>query len=325
LSLKSYTAGTLTAEALAHDSPAGQYFIRTLPSTPSQTPGSQEHKIHWWTSQVLAEPLLCKLELNPGYPYWMRIPNLLKLRHRDLETNIVTDFDWREWSPKDLDGLVRSLFLLSVVKSSNPMEFSRTYQAGWTESDYITGGPLNLQDNMRVSIQNGRLKERCVNLYRNCLIISRWKGTDLIPVERIERSDLLQVSIHWSDVERHFGTLRIFWRRYRGEVITDAVLVPAGPVHPSTLTIWAAFLALMASRAISGPLHLMKNPILPHLSWSDCCYLKNIRGLQPLFGLLPLIKSKELDPYDVKSVVFHLINLGRSLPQPGMTASPTPQ
>jgi hypothetical protein len=323
LSLKSYTAGTLSAEGLAHDSSAGQHFVRTLPSTPSQTPNSQEHKVHSWTSQVLALQYGL-LGLTPNYSYWTTIPNLLELRHRDLETDSVTDFDWREWSPEDLDGLARSIVLLSNVKSSSPVEFSRAYQAGWTEDDYIEAGPLNLQDNMRVSIQNGRLKERCVNLYRNCLIISRWKGTDLIPVERIEESDLLQVNIHWSEVERHFGTLQIFWRGYRGEVMTDAVLAPAGPVHPSTLTIWAAFLASMASQAFSGPFQGMKDPILPHLSSSDCCYLKNIRGLQPLFGLLPLIKSKELDPYDAKSVVFHLINLGRSLPQPTMTATPTP-
>jgi hypothetical protein len=93
--------------------------------------------------------------------------------------------------------------------------------------------------------------------------------------------------------------------------MADAVFMPAGPVHPSTLIIWAAFLASRDPRAkFTGTMYNLEVPFIPDL---DRKYIGEIQTLQHLFRLLPLIKSKELDPDDAKSIVVHLVQLGRSL------------
>jgi hypothetical protein len=249
----------------------------------------------------------------PGYPNHLRLPNLRHLQCRDLETDHVTDFEPVEFSLVNLDGFVRVLVYWAEMRRQLrrqlrllPDSVSQNLPTTHDHKEEL----LYLQDNMRVSFQNGRLKERTVLCYQDHVVISRWKGSTLITVQRMEHSDLLQVNLHWTDGGKQFGVLRVFWKSMSGEGMTDAVF---SPTDSARLTLWAAFLASAASKLpVAGS---FESPHVLFISLFGFPYLEHIRDLQQLLGLLPLIKSKELDPYNDTSMSFHLIQLGRILSQ----------
>jgi hypothetical protein len=283
-----------------------EYLVRVTPGNPLKAENVfLEKETSFPTSQIVAESWTYTM---PGYSGLPRIPNLLNLQHRYVESSTVADFTLRDWTLADLNRLTRVIIHLATMRRNYDLGSGKTN--GWTIDDYNKAGLLWLRDDMwvRNGISRKRGKWRQVSLYQNFLIICRWKGPTLIVVQKIPTLDFLQVNFEPCNSERSHGNLLVFWKGRTGEGVTGATLCSSDPI---TLTIWAAFLASAASKLpVVGSFEV---PNVPCYSVFSFLYLEHIRDFQQLSRLLPLIKSKELDPYDGNSLNFHLMQLGRSL------------
>jgi hypothetical protein len=273
------------------------------------------------TSQIVVDSWSCSI---PGHLGLLRLPNLLNLRHRYIESGTFADFTLRDWTLTELNQVIRVITHLVAARRQflHSLESKNNHQVDSIGDDETEAGLLLLQDEMgvRIGVTNtdrqrkevgvARMKHRQVKLYQNFLVIGRWNGLSLIIVHKVPVSDLLQVNFEPGNIERSFGRLLVFWKDESGEGTNCALLWLSGP---ATLTIWAAFLASAASKLpVAG---LSEVPNVPSISVFDFPYLEHVRELQQLLGLLPLIKSKELDPYNGISMNLHLIKLGRRLSQ----------
>jgi hypothetical protein len=262
-------------------------------------------------SQVVVECWACRI---PGVSGLLKLPKLLNLQNRHIESGTFADFSLTDWTLTELNKLIRVATYLIFVRRQylHSLQPRNTYQVDSIGDEDAETGLLWLRDDMRVGvgITKTRLKKMQVRLYQNFLIIGRWKGPSLVIVHKVRMSDLLQINFEPPYYKRIFGGLFVFWKTQPGKGATCATLCSSDPL---TLTIWAAFLASAASKLpVTRSFQL---PNLPSISVFDFPYLEYVRELQQLFGLLPLIRSKELDPYDGNSMNFHLIQLGRSLSQ----------
>jgi hypothetical protein len=268
-------------------------------------------KVGFDRSQVVVDCWTCRI---PGVSGLLKLPNLLNLQYRHIESGTFADFSLTDWTLTELNSLILVAIYLIFVRRQylHGLQSRNTYEVDSIGDDDAETGLLWLRDDMRVQvgITKTRIKKMQVRLHQNFLIISRWKGPSLVIVHKVRISDLLQVNFEPPEYGRTFGILFVFWKAQPGKGATCATLRLSDPL---TLTIWAAFLASAASN-----LPVMRSfqlPNLPSISVFDFPYLEHVRELQQLFGLLPLIRSKELDPYNSISIDLHLIQLGRRLSQ----------
>jgi hypothetical protein len=270
-------------------------------------------KVVFNISQVVVECWDCRVPSVSSLRL-LKLPKLLNLQHRYIESETFDDFSLTDWTLTELNKLIRVATYLIVVRRRylHGRQSRNKYEVDSIGDENTETGLLWLRDDMRVQvgITKTRMKKMQVRLHQNFLIIGRRKGPSLVIVHKVRTSDLLQVNFKSPVYDRTFGTLFVFWKTQSGKGATCAILCLSDPL---TLTIWAAFLASAASKLpVTRSFQL---PNLPPISVFDFPYLEHVRELQQLFGLLPLIRSKELDPYDGNSMNFHLIQLGRRLSQ----------
>jgi hypothetical protein len=273
------------------------------------------------TSQVVVECWACRI---PGVSGSLKLPKLLNLQHRYIESGTFAEFSLTDWTLTELNKLIRVATYLIFVRRQylHSLQSRNTYQVDSIGDEDAGTGILWLRDEMRVEVgittigmqqrqvRLARMKTRQVKLYQNFLVICRRKGLSLIIVHKVPVSDLLQVNFEPGNIKRSYGRLFVFWKGESGEGTNCALLWLS---DPATLTIWAAFLASAASKIpVAGSFEV---PNVPSISVFDFPYLEHVRELQQLLGLLPLIKSKALDPYNGISMNIHLIQLGRRLSQ----------
>jgi hypothetical protein len=214
-----------------------------------------------------------------------------------------------------MNKLIRVATYLIFVRRQylHGLQSRKKYQVDSIGDEDAEAGFFWLRDDMRCQVATTnitRTKKMHVRLYQHFLIIGRWKGPSLVIVHKVSVSDLLQVNFGPPSYDRIYGSLFVFWKTQPGKGATCATLCSSDLL---TLTIWASFLASAASKLpVTRAFQL---PNLESISVFDLPYLEHVGELQQLFGLLPLIRSKELDPYDSNSMNFHLIQLGRSLSQ----------
>jgi hypothetical protein len=78
-------------------------------------------------------------------------------------------------------------------------------------------GILILRDQARVSLGFGRMKEKSLFLFQNCLVFATSKSLEQVIVHQVPSSDLLEVRYRAEDPRKGSGVLTIYWREVQSK------------------------------------------------------------------------------------------------------------
>jgi hypothetical protein len=198
----------------------------------------------------------------------LRVPNVVTLRLREIGKPVLERFAKGETrASKNLDRVCHLIMHLAMVRRINK-RFADIFAEPGTTENVPAAGILLFSDELRVSIDYARIKQKTVCLFENCLVFARQKGHELIMVRRVFLSDLLQVRYRVEHPGKGSGSLTIYWSEHQpsNERKVSGARVFFNDLD--VLKIWAAFLAINTSTepalGIFVPMdyHAWKWPIL---------------------------------------------------------------
>jgi len=235
----------------------------------------------------------------------IQVPSIETLQLRDISKSNFECFDEGGYSLKDLDEVSRMLIHLALSRRRKSLfaDIFREIDAG---EENAAVGILLLRDKARVSIGFGRIKEKNLFLFEKCLVFARSKSLELVIVQRIFLSNLLQVRYRSEDPRQGNGILTVYWRegQSKGQKVFGAEIFFD---NMSVLKIWAAFLTINASTEAAAAANYR---VIPTHSWlKGMNLLPRIPKLQEVLSLLSAMKSGFLDPDDSEFVLRYLREL----------------
>jgi len=279
------------------------YIIRISKRELSESPVVAD-EIHFGTDPnkiVTAESFNWHVE---QLSWQIQVPSIETLQLRDISKSNFECFDEGGYSLKDLDEVSRMLIHLALSRRRKSLfaDIFREIDAG---EENAAVGILLLRDKARVSIGFGRIKEKNLFLFEKCLVFARSKSLELVIVQRISLSNLLQVRYRSEDPRQGNGILTVYWRegQSKGQKVFGAEIFFD---NMSVLKIWAAFLTINASTEAAAANYR----VIPTHSWlKDMNFFHRIPKLQEVLSLLSAMKSGVLDPDDSESELHYLMEL----------------
>jgi len=168
------------------------------------------------------------------------------LRLQEIGKPVLERFAEGERTSKNLDRACDVIMHLAIVDRINK-RFTDMFAEPGTPENVPAAGILLFSDELRVSIDYARIKQKTVCLFENCLVFARQKGHELIMVRRVFLSDLLQVRYRVEHPGKGSGFLSIYWREHQPS--NERKVFAARMVFDNLdeLKIWAAFLAINTS------------------------------------------------------------------------------
>jgi hypothetical protein len=176
----------------------------------------------------------------------LRVPNVVTLRLREIGKPVLERFAEGQCTSKNLDRICHVIMKLAISTRMNK-RFADIFAEPGIPENVAAAGILLFSDELRVSIEYARIKEKTVCLFDNCLVFARKKGHELIVVHRVFLSDLLQVRYRFEHPGKGSGFLTIYWREHRpfNERKVSGARMFFNDLD--VLKIWAAFLAINTS------------------------------------------------------------------------------
>jgi hypothetical protein len=203
------------------------------------------YKVHFDTDPnkiVTAEHWIWK----GNWPRQFRVPNIMTLRLQEIGQSGLEISAGGQHTSKSLDRICDVIISGIIFRGINK-RFTDMFTAAGTPENVPAAGTLLFGDEIRVSIDYARIKEKTVCLFENCLVFARQKSHELIMVRRVFLSDLLQVRYRVEHPGKGSGFLTIYWREHQTSNERKVSAARMAFDNLDVLKIWAAFLAINAS------------------------------------------------------------------------------
>jgi len=184
---------------------------------------------------------------NEHLVWQFRVPNVMTLRLREIGKSGLEIFAGDEHTSKNLARICDVIMHLAEVRRISK-RFTDMFAKPGTPENILAAGILLFSDELRVSIDYARIKEKTVCLFENFLVFARQKKSHkLIMVRLVFLSDLLQVRYRVEHPGKGSGFLTIYWSEHQPSNERKVSAARMFFNDLDVLKIWAAFLAINAS------------------------------------------------------------------------------